>query len=224
MMIIENALQKINRYNQLCLHYNMVAEGIYKARDTQEDLFGTSFLPYLVAGLISFDLGRMMGKGAEGKYDPEGNGFASQLMNKLQKIRPHLQHLTHLRLSDINLLQESGNITAAYRCLSSAGRGCLNQNGDEFHVGATKIMLFINPELFIIVDSNSARALRMAHYVGYRNTTQPGYCDTNYIQSLKYAQTDINAFGVNEFCSLENGMPMARIYDKLAFAVGAEWP
>lgn len=223
MMILENALEKINRYNQLCLHYNIVAEGIYRAQNTQKDLFGASFLPYLVAGLISFDLGRMMGKGAEGRYDPKGNGFATQLMNKLQEIRSHLQHLTHLRLSDIDLRQEHDNIAAAYRCLSSAGRGGLNQTGDEFHVGATKIMHFINPELFTIIDSNSARALRMAHNVGYRNTTQPGYCDTKYIESLRHAQTDINAFGVKKFCSLERGMPMARIYDKLAFAVGSNW-
>lgn len=202
----------------------MVAECIYKARYTQKDLFGADFLPYLVAGLISFDLGRMMGKGAEGKYDPKGNGFAKHLIYKLQEIQPYLQHLTQLQLSDIDLLRESSNISSAYRCLSSAGHSCLNQNGDEFHVGATKIMHFINPSLFIIVDSNSARALRLAHNIGYRNTTQPGYCDTNYIQSLKCAQKDINSFGVNNFCLLEEGIPMARIYDKLAFAVGSEWP
>jgi len=223
-MITENAIEKIDRYNQLCLHYNMVAEGIYRARETRKDLFGAGFLPYLVAGLISFDLGRMMGKGAEGKYDHRRDGFAGHLMKKLQEISPYLQHLTSLRLSDVDLSYESDNVSAAYRCLSSAGRGCLNQNGDEFHVGATKIMHFINPELFIIVDSNSARALRMTHNVGYRNTTQPGYCDTNYIRSLGCAQNDINAFGVNEFSSLETGVPMARIYDKLAFVTGSDWP
>lgn len=223
-MIIENALQKIDRYNQLCLHYNMVAEAIYKARETRKDLFGSDFLSYLVAGLISFDLGRMMGKGAEGKYDIRRNGFASHLMKKLQEIRPYLQHLTNLRLSDIDLLQESSNFSAAYNCLSSTGHGCLNQTGDEFHVGATKIMHFINPDLFIIVDSNSAKALRLAHKMGYRNTTQPGYCDANYIRSVKCAQSDINAFGINRFCSLEEGTPMARIYDKLAFATGSDWP
>lgn len=223
-MIIENASQKINRYNQLCLHYNMVADAIYKAREAQKDFFGADFLPYLVAGLISFDLGRMMGKGAEGKYDPRRNGFARKLMDKLQEIRPYLKHLTDVRLSDIDLLKESGSVSAAYKRLSSAGSGCLNQNGDEFHVGATKIMHFINPGLFIIVDSNSARALRLAHNICDRTTTQPGYCDANYIHSLKSAQADINAFGASEFCSLEKGTPMARIYDKLAFATGSQWP
>lgn len=188
------------------------------------DLFGANFLPFLVAGLISFDLGRMMGKGAESRYDPERNGFAKTLMNKLQEIRQHLQHLTHVRLSDIDLDKECDNIVAAYHHLSSDGHDSLNQRGNEFHVGATKIMHFINPALFIIVDSNSARALRMAHDLDYRNTTQPGYSDVKYIESLRHAQVDIKAFGVTEFCSLEIGIPMARIYDKLSFATGSNWP
>jgi len=84
-------------------------------------------------------------------------------------------------------------------------------------------MHFINPELFIIIDSNSARALEIAHNIGYRNTTQPGYCDAKYIESLRHAQTDIIAFGINEFCLLEKEIPMARIYDKLAFTTGSNW-
>lgn len=222
-MILENALEKINRYNQLCVHYNLVAESIYRARNLHNDLFGASFLPYLVAGLISFDLGRMMGKGAESRYDPERNGFAKTLMNKLQEIRQHLQHLTHLNLADIDVVKEHDNIAAAYRHLSSGGHNSLHQTGKEFHVGATKIMHFINPTLFIIVDSYSARALNLVHNVEYRNTKQPGYSDAKYIERLRQVQVDIKTFGVTEFCSLEIGTPMARIYDKLSFATGSNW-
>jgi hypothetical protein len=222
-MILKNALEKINRYNQLCVHYNLVAESIYRVRNMHNNLFGASFLPYLVAGLISFDLGRMMGKGAESRYDPERNGFAKILMNKLQEIRQHLQHLTHLSLIDIDIVKEHDNIAAAYRHLSSGGPNSLHQNGKQFSVGATKIMHFINPELFIIVDRYSAQALRLAHNVDYRNTTQRGYTDAKYIGSLRQAQVDIKAFGVTEFCSLEIGTPLARIYDKLSFATGLNW-
>jgi len=222
-MILENAFEKINRYNQLCVHYNLVAESIYRARNVHNDLFDTSFLPFLVAGLISFDLGRMMGKGDESRYDPDRNGFAKILMNKLHEIRQHIQHLTHLSLADIDVVKEHNNIATAYRHLSSGGHNSLHQKGKEFHVGATKIMHFINPALFIIVDSNSARALNLAHNVEYRNTTQPGYSDTKYIESLRQVQVDIKTFGVTEFCSLEIGTPMARIYDKLSFATGSNW-
>lgn len=222
-MILENATEKINRYNQLCVHYNLVAEGIYRARNLHNDLFGASFMPFIVAGLISFDLGRMMGMGAESRYDPKRNGFAWTLINKLQEIRNYLQHLTHVRLSDIDLLREKENIVKAYNHLSSGGQNSLNQTRAKFHVGATKIMHFISPELFLIVDSNSARAFKMAHNVDYRNTTQPGYSDTKYIESLEHAQVDIRAFGVTEFCALETGIPMARIYDKLSFTTGSNW-
>ena len=68
-MILSNANEKINRYNQLCVHYNLVADGVYKARSSRNDLFSIDYLPYIVAALISFDLGRMMGEGRKTKYD-----------------------------------------------------------------------------------------------------------------------------------------------------------
>ncbi len=79
-MILFNAHDKIKRYNQLCVHYNLVAKGVYVARAPMNDFFGTDFLPYIVAALISFDLGRMMGKGLENKYDINHNGFARRLL------------------------------------------------------------------------------------------------------------------------------------------------
>ena len=223
-MIIDNAAEKVRRYNQLCVHYNLVAGGIYRARGEYDNVFHTRFLPFLIAGLISFDLGRMMGKGAEKRYDPEEGGFAARLMEKIQNVAQYLHHLTNVRLCDVNLVVERGNIIAAYRKLASGGERSLNQTGDEFHVGATKIMHFLCPELFVIIDSNAARAFKMAHNVDYKNTTQPGYTADKYVECLNHAQVDINAFGTAEFCALENDTPMARIYDKLSFATGANWP
>jgi len=223
-MILDNAPEKVDRYNQLCVHYNLVADGIYGARGECDNLFGGAFLPFLVAGLISFGLGRMMGSGPETRYDPARGGFAARLMEKLQTIQQYLHHLTNIRLCEVNLAEERDNIVNTYRQLSSGGGRSLNQTGDEFHVGATKIMHFLCPELFVIIDSNAARAFRMAHNVDYRNTTQPGYTADKYIECLSYAQADINTLGTVEFCALEDGTPMARIYDKLSFATGANWP
>jgi len=223
-MILDNAQEKVRRYNELCVHYNLVADGIYRARREYNNLFDARFLPFLIAALISFDLGRMMGKGAETRYDPERGGFAARLMEKMQAVHQYLHHLTNVRLCAVNLGEERDNILTAYRQLASGGNHSLNQTGDEFHVGATKIMHFLSPELFVIVDSNAARAFRMAHNVDYRNTTQPGYTADKYIECLRHAQADINAFGTAEFCALENGTPTARIYDKLSFATGANWP
>lgn len=55
-MILDNAPEKVHRYNQVCVHYNLVADGIYRARGESDNLFGGGFLPFLVAALISFDL------------------------------------------------------------------------------------------------------------------------------------------------------------------------
>ena len=186
-MILDNAPEKVHRYNQLCVHYNLVADGIYRARGEHDNLFHGDFLPFLVAVLISFDLGRMMGSGAKMRYDPAHGGFAARLIEKLRAVQQYLHHLINVRLSEANIIEERGNIVNAYRHLSSGGNRSLNQTGDEFHVGATKIMHFLGPELFVIIDSNAARAFRMAHNVNYRNTTQPGYTADKYIECLSHA-------------------------------------
>lgn len=223
-MILDNAPEKIRRYNELCVHYNLVADCIYRVRRELNNLFDSRFLPFLIAGLISFDLGRMMGKGLEKRYDPERGGFATRLMEMMQAVQQNLHHLTNTKLYKVNLNEERDNIVTAYRQLASGGKNSLNQTGYEFHVGATKILHFLSPELFVIVDSNTARAFRMAHNVDFRNTTQPGYTADKYIECLRHAQSDINDFGTAEFHALENETPTARIYDKLSYATGVNWP
>jgi len=225
-MILSNANEaneKITLYNQLCVHYNLVANGVYKARASINDIFGIDYLPYIVAALISFDLGRMMGKGAENRYDSRAGGFARNLLCKLQHIKPIIGHLVKIRLCDSDLSGEETNIIVAYNELASDRENCLHQSGDKFHVGATKIMHFINPEMFLIIDSNAARSFKDSHGVTYRDSTQPGYSPENYVKCLEYAKKDIISFGVNKFCSLETDSPMARIYDKLSFVTGRGW-
>jgi hypothetical protein len=200
-MILSNAPEKINRYNQVCVHYNLVANGVYKARASMNDLFGTDYLPYIVAALISFDLGRMMGEGIS-RYDLHAGGFAFKLHNKLLAIKPIISHLININLCDVNIAEKKSNIITAYERLALSGEGCLNQKGHEFPVGATKILHFINPELFLIIDSNSAVAFRDFHGINYRNSTQPGYTGEKYVRCLEYAKKDIITFGVKEFCSL----------------------
>jgi hypothetical protein len=39
---------------------------------------------------------------------------------------------------------------------------------------------------------------------------------------MEYAKGDILNYGVEDFCALEDGVPMARIYDKLTFVTGSE--
>ena len=221
-MILSNAREKINRYNQCCLHYNLVADSVYKVRRSVSDLFGTDYVPYLVAVLISFEMGKLIGK-AELRYSMHPGRFAWKLLNKLKSIKSRIAHFINIRLTDVNLSRETPNIMSAYDELASRGKNSLHSVGKEFHVGATKILHFINPELFLIIDSNVSRAFRASHGINYRNSTQPGYSAEKYVDCLEYAKADLIAFGEYEFCSLEKDSPMARIYDKLSFTTGCGW-
>ena len=222
-MILSRAREKIDRFNKLGLHYNIVANHVYEKRKSLPDLFDADYIPYLVAALISFEMERMMGTGAGKKYDVAAGGFASALRNKLTAIKPKIEPLTKISLVDVDLEEERENIESAYKELSTGGTGGLNQNGADFHVGATKILHFLNPELFLIVDSNAARAFRAFHGINYRSATQPGYTSEKYMRCMAIAQTDIGKKGLEAFRALEPGTPIARIYDKLTFATGSGW-
>lgn len=219
-MITDDAGRKIARFNEVGLHYNLVADQIYVKRFTQgTDPFSLEYLRYVIAGLIVFEIERMMGPGS--KYD-FNIGFAYRLNTKLQRIRHMLEPLMNFNLTEINLQQHSRSITEIYNTLSLNGNGGLNENqNNHFHVGATKILHFLNPRIFIIVDSNASRAFRMSHAVPFRNTAQPGYSDRLYVQCMECARKDIIEYGVERFKALEPDTPITRIYDKLTFATGA---
>jgi len=223
-MITSNASEKIHQYNNTGLHYNIVATQVYKARGLESDWFSGKYQSYLTAALISFDMGRMMGQGGKNKYDIGAGGFATKLHKKLIAIKPTIQHLIKKQLIDLDIEKGKESIIYTYYELSAKGREGLNQRGAEFHVGTTKILHFINPELFLIIDSNASRAFRFFHNVKYRNTTQPGYSPDRYIECLSLAKEDILAFGVTAFQALENDVPIARIYDKLTFVTGSNLP
>ena len=217
--IIENAESKIAYFNKVGLHYNLVADQIYKKRREIGNPFDKSFLPYIIAGLITFDMERMMGGN---KYDLDGSSFASRLSTNMVLIKPLLQHLTHESILPVDLQKQEDNIKKAYKILSAGGQGSLHEDSNKsFHVGATKILHFLNPELFIIIDSNAARAFRAAGQVHFLNSTQPGYTSDLYFQCLKQAKADISKYGVNSFQALEPNTPITRIYDKLTFITGA---
>ena len=137
------------------LHYNLVANQIDGKRSILESPFHKSFLPYIIAGLISFNMGRggMMG---DKPYEPEDNSFALRLSSKLQVLRPLLEPPINVALTQINLQEHRDVIIKSYNTLSAGGKGALHERGWGFHVGTTKILHFLNPRLFIIVDSNAA--------------------------------------------------------------------
>ena len=108
-------------------------------------------LPYINAGLISFDMARLMGAEARSRCDVNAGGFASKLKHKIEMIKPQIEHLINSTIDAIDLGKEETNIKSAYDILSSPGKDGLNQRGNNssFHVGAKKTLHFISPFGFI---------------------------------------------------------------------------
>ena len=220
-LILNNAKYKIDEFNRIGLHYNLVAQAVDQERKKHADPFNESFMRYIIAMLIYFDMGRMMGK-VEEAYSFDDGGFGSRLKLKLEKIAPSLEQFMGLSITDIDLKEHERSILRVYSELSGDGEGALNQrqlkdtNG-RFPVGATKILHFLNPGLFIIVDSYAAKAFYMAHGVNL------GYSTRKYLARMECAQGDIRDYGESRFQELEPGTPMTRIYDKLTFMTGKKY-
>ncbi len=217
-ILFENAAKKIQQYNRFCLHYNLAADAIYQELHRSRTPFSPNYESYLIAALISFDMGRMMGKGLPKRYDVTAGGFATRLHRKLEQVQPLLTPVIRSSLVETDIEKCAPNIVAAYDAFAAGGEGGLHEQNKEFHVGATKIMHFLNPELFAIIDSNTAQVLRRVCDIPYHNTTQPGYSSELYIRSLSAIRSLIAHYGVDQFRSLEIGTPVLRIFDKIAFA------
>lgn len=222
--LLKDAPTRVRRYNQLCLHYNLVADAVYGELRRLKNPFSHQFEPYLIAALLSFDMGRMMGSGLVSRYDPTAGGFAERLRKKLEEIRPDLEPMIQRGLVEIDITDCCGAIVRIYETLACGDEGRLSEKEKEFHVGTTKILHFLNPELFMIVDGNTAKTLRTICGITFRNSTQPGYSGQRYVECLSVARELIRKYGAERFRALEWGTPLLRIFDKIAFAYSSFSP
>ena len=60
-MLFAKATEKLSKFNKYCLHYNLVAQAAYEKLKTVDSPFSMEYRPFIIAALISFDMGRMMG-------------------------------------------------------------------------------------------------------------------------------------------------------------------
>ena len=210
-LLNERAKERITEYNQnpCCgQRYNPAAKVVYQATRRFVDPFEPQFEPYIIFGLGQFDMGRTMV--AE---------FPNRLHCSLENLRKTtlLGKLRACCLSSADLSAYGSEIMSAYELL--ARTGTLHPT-KQFHVGATKILHWLFPDLFLMLDRNVARAFRKHFGVKLRDTTQPGYSAQIYLSCLRSAQNEILSFGTDRFRQLEPDSPEARIFDKIAFVVG----
>ena len=222
-MLFTKPSEKLSKFNKYCLHYNLVATAAYEKLNKIDSPFSIEYRPFIIAALISFDMGRMMGRGLVQKYDPKQAGFASKLNLKMKAIQRDIEPLSAVPIANVKIEDVSQSIKKSYATLSEKSVDGLHSGRKAFHVGATKILHFINPELFPIVDSNAAKTLRVLFGLPFKNSTQPGYNADLYLKSVVTIKEALSEYGVEKFQSLEPGTPIMRIFDKLTFAFGNEW-
>ncbi|MFN2152221.1 MAG: hypothetical protein ACK2T5_11530, partial [Anaerolineales bacterium] len=154
-MLLANASAKLKKFNNYCLHYNLVAQAAYEKLKKIDSPFLMEYRPFIIAALISFDMGRMMGAGVAQQYDQKLGGFALKFNLKMKAIKTDIEPLSAMSIGNTRIEDISQPIKKSYDTLSGKGIDGLHSGGKYFHVGATKILHFINPRLFPIVDSNA---------------------------------------------------------------------
>jgi len=121
--ILADAAEKIAEFNRIGLHYNLVASQIYEKRFAgNTDPLDDSFLPYIVADLIAFDMGRMMG---DKPYEIKVGGFGWRPNRKLQNTSPLLKPLMNISLTQIDSQEYGACIFEVYNALSDKGNGAV---------------------------------------------------------------------------------------------------
>ena len=99
-MLFTEAPQKLSKFNKYCLHYNLVAQAAYEQLKNGVGPFSKEYRPFIIAALISFDMGRMMGSGVSQKYDPDQGGFASKLDLKMKAIQSDIEPLCTMSIAN----------------------------------------------------------------------------------------------------------------------------
>ena len=188
-MILNQAEEKIKHFNKIGIHYEAVYHYVIRKREETKYIFNSDFLDDITAGLISFDMQRMMGSN---KYLSQGKqSWASKLKQVLTPHRSTLESLQSLFLANIDLSVPELRkvITDLFNDLSKSSPNGLNirKEGESFPVGATKILHFLIPDFFIIVDSNARRELAKLYNIRKSLKFDGGL----YYSAMQHYQTEL---------------------------------
>ncbi len=220
-MILENAEYWVRRYDsdRKGRKWNRVARETYQALRSASSLACQEAVEALRVGLHEFVMYRRMYLLDNGLGKRE---FEDRLRRVLEDmdIDTRAAELAELSLDSADIGGLSRPIMQIYFPLASGGDGGLDARGDNFDVGATKIMHFLFPELFIMLDSHVAMAFRKHYGVGFRQKPPYGYSVGRYIECLEHAQEEIRAYGPDKLRELAPDTPLPRIFDKVAWGIG----
>ncbi len=234
MNILNQAKEKISYFNAIGIHYEAVYHYVINRRNKTDEIYTDDYIDDIVAGLISFDMQRMMGNV---KYLRDGDkSWAARLKKLLDKNKKVLQDLRPYTLPEIDLSNQAicNKIIRLFENLSQSGPKGLNLIGNRrFPVGASKILHFLIPDLFIIIDSNARKEL--SYFYGIKKNRE---LDGDlYLEVMRLYQNELQNWTSEKkdknFKKLQNldtsfkrfssrqKVPIPRIIDKCTF-VGSE--
>lgn len=170
MIILNNAKQKVNKYNcngQAAERYNLAYNDILVKAGNQCSLVDakgnvdTISLMIIEKGLKAFDMGEQMDSRFTDKLRRKLNDDSVKLL--LKEFR-----LYSILSKDIESIK--GNVQKFFEFLRAKGNDGLSKSHDFcFNVGATKIMNFMFPNLFVISDKWVRKAHNQQEIFGFND-------------------------------------------------------
>jgi hypothetical protein len=146
------------------------------------------------------------------------DAFGEKLGMKLQKdnVRTALRKMMNLHIGSINHAAFEPDARTVYETLSSPGKDGLSAREDAFCVGATKIMHFLFPEFFIMLDQYAAKGVGLRKFRNFEA----------YWSALELCHKELEEWH-DKHGSIDNLLAMdvppttpTRIFDKCAFVMG----
>jgi len=213
--ILENLADRIKKYDGQCKarKYNYAYKRVLEARkgnsclvDEDGNVSGKS-LKVIEQTLSDFEMDRQMGV-----------GFSKKLKKKLEnnEIRAVLNKFRNVRIDSPNLNEFKLDAKKLFKTLSSSGENGLSARQDSFEVGATKIMNFLFPELFVMVDRYVKKALHKSGSLPFRK-----YWDIMMICRQELEEWKELHGTIDNLLELDTKpTTLTRVFDKCAFVMG----
>jgi hypothetical protein len=190
-------------------HYNPAAKAAY-------GLLATGHMPRtydawiaLDEGLTKFDMSRQLGSFAS----KQRKRNMSSLRRILVRLAPYLRPLLLEDISVAAVRRRRAAIILIFDRLSQCP-GVMPT--ERFPVGASKVLHFLNPGFFPIIDKRVAWSLHRIN--NQLPKTASRYTGIHYLNAMEILARDINAYGRARLHALQPSEPALRVVDKILFS------
>lgn len=216
--VFESAAEKINKYNSYDTKckagkYNSAYRRVLNARGDQSCLVdkdgnvNEKSLVIIEDGVRDFDMGRQM-----------DNQFIDRLRKKLCDVNTRflLKRFTEFTILSPDIEEIKSDTQSFFETLSAKSDYGLSSRRDRFGVGATKIMNFLFPELFVMSDRWVMEGLRKTgaiHATKYWSIMMVCHRELK-----EWQETRGDLKSLMELDQRPTTLP--RIFDKCAFVMG----